>query len=217
MIGSADDAVDRAGRNAWRRVVYAALFYAATIAPGRRRSGSGSGNTRRRRRRCASRPRPRPTTQSGAALRVAREVVAVPEPVQVEQVDLAVRLGLPCRARGRAVAPSALFPPAGPSARRAGAAVRRARSAFAMVGGLLAALLARRIVVERVRYISGPSDYLMLALILAIGVSGLTLKFVARTDIVDDQGVLPRPDAVSTGGRCRRSRAARPSRAGRWR
>ena len=54
---------------------------------------------------------------------------------------------------------------------------------LAMVAGL-AALFARRIVVERVRYVSGPSDYLMLALILAIGLSGLTLNLVARTDIV---------------------------------
>ena len=55
---------------------------------------------------------------------------------------------------------------------------------LAMVAAL-AALFARRIVVDRVRYISGPSDYLMLALILAIGFSGLTLNLVARTDIVE--------------------------------
>jgi len=54
---------------------------------------------------------------------------------------------------------------------------------IAMVAAL-AALFARRILVERVRYISGLSDYLMLALILAIGLSGLTLNLVARTDIV---------------------------------
>ncbi len=54
---------------------------------------------------------------------------------------------------------------------------------FAMVGGL-AALWGRRIVVERIRYISGPSDHLMLALLVAIGLSGLSLKFLARTDIV---------------------------------
>ncbi len=55
---------------------------------------------------------------------------------------------------------------------------------FTMVAGLLA-LWARRIVVERIRYISGPSDHLMLALLVAIGLSGLNLKFLARTDIVD--------------------------------
>lgn len=54
---------------------------------------------------------------------------------------------------------------------------------FAMVAAL-AALWARRFVVRRIRYISGPSDHLMLALLLAIGGSGLGMKFVAHTDIV---------------------------------
>lgn len=54
---------------------------------------------------------------------------------------------------------------------------------FAMVAGLLG-LWARRILVPRIRYISAPSDHLMLALIVAIGVSGLAMKYVARTDIV---------------------------------
>lgn len=54
---------------------------------------------------------------------------------------------------------------------------------FAMVLGL-AGLWARRFLVDRVRYISNPSDHLILALIVAIGLSGLTMKFVAHTDIV---------------------------------
>ena len=54
---------------------------------------------------------------------------------------------------------------------------------FAMVLGLLG-LLGRRIVVERIRYISGPSDYLMLLLLIMIGFSGLMMKFVSHTDIV---------------------------------
>lgn len=54
---------------------------------------------------------------------------------------------------------------------------------FAMVGGLLA-LWGRRLVVPRIRYISGPSDHLILALLVAIGASGLMMKFVAHTDIV---------------------------------
>lgn len=54
---------------------------------------------------------------------------------------------------------------------------------LAMVGGL-AALWGRRIVVERIRYISGPSDHLMLALLMAIGLSGLAMKFLAHADIV---------------------------------
>jgi len=48
----------------------------------------------------------------------------------------------------------------------------------------LAGLLARRFVVDRVRYISTPSDYLMLVLLLAIGVSGMLMTFVVHTDIV---------------------------------
>jgi nitrate reductase gamma subunit len=54
---------------------------------------------------------------------------------------------------------------------------------FAMAAGL-AGLWARRFLVERIRYISTPSDHLMLALLLAIGGSGLMMKFVMHTDIV---------------------------------
>jgi len=54
---------------------------------------------------------------------------------------------------------------------------------FAMVGAL-AGLWARRVLVDRVRYISTPSDHLMLALLLAIGLTGLGMRFVAHTDIV---------------------------------
>jgi len=54
---------------------------------------------------------------------------------------------------------------------------------FAMAAGLLG-LFARRLLVDRVRYISAPSDYLMLLLLLGIGASGLMTKFVAHTDIV---------------------------------
>jgi nitrate reductase gamma subunit len=54
---------------------------------------------------------------------------------------------------------------------------------FAMVAGL-AGLWARRFLVDRVRYISTPSDHLHLALLLAIGLTGLGMRFVAPTDIV---------------------------------
>jgi nitrate reductase gamma subunit len=54
---------------------------------------------------------------------------------------------------------------------------------FAMVAGL-AGLWARRVWVDRVRYISTPSDHLMLALLIAIGGSGLAMRYVAHTDIV---------------------------------
>jgi nitrate reductase gamma subunit len=55
--------------------------------------------------------------------------------------------------------------------------------AFAMIIGLLG-LLARRLLVDRVRYISAPSDFLMLFLLLGIGISGALTTFVAHTDVV---------------------------------
>ena len=54
---------------------------------------------------------------------------------------------------------------------------------FAMLAGL-AALWVRRVGVERIRYISGPSDHLMLLLLIGIAASGLLMTFVAHTDIV---------------------------------
>lgn len=54
---------------------------------------------------------------------------------------------------------------------------------FLMVLGLLA-LLARRFLIDRVRYISAPSDFLMLVLLAFIGISGLMMSFVSHTDIV---------------------------------
>jgi nitrate reductase gamma subunit len=57
-------------------------------------------------------------------------------------------------------------------------------AAYAMVLGLLG-LWGRRFLVDRVRYISAPSDHLMLALLVGIGVSGLLMKYFWHTDIVD--------------------------------
>ncbi|MBL4805685.1 MAG: respiratory nitrate reductase subunit gamma [Rhodobacteraceae bacterium] len=54
---------------------------------------------------------------------------------------------------------------------------------FAMVAGL-AGLLFRRIFQQRIRYISDPSDYLMLLLFLGIAGSGLMMKFVNHVDII---------------------------------
>jgi nitrate reductase gamma subunit len=60
---------------------------------------------------------------------------------------------------------------------------------FGVYGGWLmaaglAGLWARRFLVPRVRYISTPSDHLMLVLLLAIAGTGLAMKYVAHTDIV---------------------------------
>lgn len=54
---------------------------------------------------------------------------------------------------------------------------------FVMVAAL-AGLWARRFLVDRVRYISTPSDHLMLALLLGIAASGLAMRYVSHTDIV---------------------------------
>lgn len=56
-------------------------------------------------------------------------------------------------------------------------------ASIVMVLGL-AGLWARRFLVDRVRYISTPSDHLMLLLLIAIGVSGMLMTFVVHTDIV---------------------------------
>ncbi len=56
-------------------------------------------------------------------------------------------------------------------------------AAFGMAAGL-AGLWVRRFAVDRVRYISTPSDHLMLALLIAIAASGIAMKFVFHTDIV---------------------------------
>ncbi len=54
---------------------------------------------------------------------------------------------------------------------------------IAMLLGLCG-LWARRLFVERIRYISTPSDHLMLLLFIAIAASGLMMKFVAHTDVI---------------------------------
>jgi nitrate reductase gamma subunit len=56
-------------------------------------------------------------------------------------------------------------------------------ASFAMLLGL-AGLWARRVLVDRVRYISAPSDHLMLALLVGIAASGMSMTFVDHTDIV---------------------------------
>jgi nitrate reductase gamma subunit len=60
---------------------------------------------------------------------------------------------------------------------------------FGIYGGIamvlgLAGLWARRFLVDRVRYITAPSDHLILALLILIGVTGLMMSFVVHTDVV---------------------------------
>ena len=48
----------------------------------------------------------------------------------------------------------------------------------------LCGLWGRRLLVERIRYISTPSDHLMLLLFIGIAASGLLMQFVAHTDVI---------------------------------
>jgi nitrate reductase gamma subunit len=56
-------------------------------------------------------------------------------------------------------------------------------AAFTMVIGLVG-LLIRRIYVARVKYITSPSDILWLLLLITIGLTGITMRFISHTDIV---------------------------------
>ena len=56
-----------------------------------------------------------------------------------------------------------------------------------MLLGLLG-LWGRRLFVERIRYISTPSDHLMLLLLIGIAASGLMMTFVAHTDVIAVKG-----------------------------
>jgi nitrate reductase gamma subunit len=60
-------------------------------------------------------------------------------------------------------------------------------AAYALLLGL-AGLWLRRVLVDRVRYITGPSDHLMLLLLAAIAGTGMLMRFVAKTDIVALKG-----------------------------
>ncbi|NQV55458.1 MAG: respiratory nitrate reductase subunit gamma [Rhodospirillales bacterium] len=125
---------------------------------------------------------PAPTTQTGVALRMAREVVLFESLFKSSKwtwifgwmFHAALVLVL-IRHLRYVIEPVwswlALMQPLGIYA------------GFFLVLGL-AGVWARRVLVARVRYISAPSDHLMLALIVAIAVSGLSMKFVAPTDIV---------------------------------
>lgn len=60
---------------------------------------------------------------------------------------------------------------------------------FGMYAGItmllgLCGLWMRRLFVERIRYISTPSDHLMLLLFIGIAASGLMMKFAVHTDVI---------------------------------
>jgi len=125
---------------------------------------------------------PAPTTRAGGALRLAREVVHFESLFKANlwlwacgwlfHAGLALVLARHLRYFTEPVWSWVAF--IGPFGIYAG---------FAMVAGL-GGLWVRRVFVPRVRYISTPSDHLMIALLVAIGLSGLAMKFVAHTDVV---------------------------------
>ncbi len=125
---------------------------------------------------------PAPLTRSGVALRLAREALIFEslfkgnKPLWVFAAlfhfGLAVVLLRHVRYFETQVGP--LVALVQPLAQPAG---------LAMLAGLLL-LLARRLVIERIRYITGPSDILMLVLLIAIGFSGMAMKCLVHTDIV---------------------------------
>lgn len=129
---------------------------------------------------------PAPLTKSGAAFRVAREVVVFQSLFRSDKLLWAFAalfhfgLFLVLLRHARYFVPAGFEPlwtlivlvqPFGKYA------------AFAMVGGL-GLLLLRRLVVSRIRFITGTSDLIMLALLLGIGVTGAAMTFVFHTDIV---------------------------------
>ena len=124
---------------------------------------------------------PAPTTRGGVAFRIGREVVLFESLFKSNKwiwlfgYMFHVGLALVLIRHGR------YFQDVGPLLKFIQPFGKYA--AFAMVIGLLG-LWARRIFVERIRYITGPSDHLMLALLVGIGVSGTMMTFVKHTDIV---------------------------------
>lgn len=129
---------------------------------------------------------PAPTTQGGVVLRMAREVVLFESLFKSNKwiwlfgwmFHAGLALVLVRHGRYFVAEPGTFLTFIQPFGMYAG---------FGMVLGLLG-LWGRRILVERIRYITGPSDHLMLALLVGIGMSGLMMKFVAHTDIVGVKG-----------------------------
>jgi nitrate reductase gamma subunit len=129
---------------------------------------------------------PAPTTRAGAALRMVREVTVFESLFKANKwiwlfgwvfhVALALVAVRHLRYFMEPVwTPVALMQPIGVYA------------GFAMVVGLFA-LWARRVAMARMRYISDAFDHLILLLLLAIGATGLSMKFVEHTDIVSLKG-----------------------------
>jgi len=125
---------------------------------------------------------PAPTTQTGVVLRMAREVVLFESLFKSNKwiwvfgwmFHISLALVLARHMRYFQTDPWFLVNVIQPFGKYA---------AYTMVLGLFG-LLARRFLVDRVRYISAPSDFLMLIMIIFIGISGLVMQLISHTDII---------------------------------
>lgn len=125
---------------------------------------------------------PAPTTRGGVALRMAREVLLFESLFKASLVTWALGWTFHAALAFAAVRHLRYFIDPTP-------AWMAMVQPYALYAGLamlaaLAGLWLRRLVVDRVRYISTPSDHLMLLLLIAIAASGLAMKGLAHTDIV---------------------------------
>ncbi len=125
---------------------------------------------------------PAPLTKAGVVFRMAREVVVFeslfkgnkPLWIFAALFHFGLLLVLIRHARyfmETVCAPVALLQPFG------------LYGALLMMAGLFL-LAARRVVLPRIAYITGPSDWLLLVLLMLIGVSGGAMKLFAHTDII---------------------------------
>ena len=150
---------------------------------------------------------PAPTTRGGVALRLAREVVLFESLFKSSLWTWAFGWLFHAGPGAGADAPPALLHRAGVGVGRVRCSRSASTPAFAMAAGL-AGLWVRRFVVARVRYISTPSDHLMLALLLAIAVSGPRDEVRRAHRHRRGEGVLPRAHGRRLAAAARRRRCS---------
>jgi nitrate reductase gamma subunit len=125
---------------------------------------------------------PAPTTRAGVALRLAREVVLFESLFKASLVTWALGWTFHAALAYELAHHLRYFTEPTP----AWVALMHPYPLYAGLAlvAALAGLWLRRLAVDRVRYVTTPSDHLMLALLIAIAASGLAMKNLAHTDIV---------------------------------
>jgi nitrate reductase gamma subunit len=125
---------------------------------------------------------PAPATRAGVALRLGREVILFESLFKASLVTWALGWTFHAALAFALVRHLRYFTEPTP----AWVALAQPFALYAALAMLaaLAGLWLRRFIVDRVRYVSTPSDHLMLALLVAIALSGLAMNSVAHTDIV---------------------------------